>query len=77
SRRGIHEVMMIGTCANISIRNLLLDNVEGGFTKYHLDGSQQYLFDAAMKYKEKGIPLVIVAGKEYGTGSSRDWAAKG
>ncbi|MFV9930881.1 MAG: aconitate hydratase AcnA [Francisella endosymbiont of Hyalomma asiaticum] len=77
SRRGNHEVMMRGTFANIRIRNLLLDNVEGGFTKYHLDGSQQYVFDAAMKYKEKGIPLVILAGKEYGTGSSRDWAAKG
>lgn len=77
SRRGNHEVMMRGTFANIRIRNLLLDNVEGGYTKYHLDGSQQYVFDAAMKYKEKGIPLVILAGKEYGTGSSRDWAAKG
>ncbi|ABO46150.1 aconitate hydratase 1 [Francisella tularensis subsp. tularensis WY96-3418] len=77
SRRGNHEVMMRGTFANIRIRNLLLDNVEGGFTKYHLDGSQQYVFDAAMKYKEKSIPLVILAGKEYGTGSSRDWAAKG
>ncbi|OEZ33032.1 aconitate hydratase [Francisella endosymbiont of Amblyomma maculatum] len=77
SRRGNHEVMMRGTFANIRIRNLLLDNVEGGFTKYHLDGSQQYVFDAAMKYKEKDIPLVILAGKEYGTGSSRDWAAKG
>ncbi|WP_423784654.1 hypothetical protein, partial [Francisella tularensis] len=65
------------TFANIRIRNLILDNVEGGFTKYHLDGSQQYVFDDAMKYKEKGIPLVILACKEYGTGSSRDWAAKG
>ena len=69
--------MMRGTFANIRIRNLLLDNVEGGYTKYHFDGSQQYVFDAAMKYKEKGVPLVILAGKEYGTGSSRDWAAKG
>ncbi|QLE79258.1 aconitate hydratase AcnA [Francisella sp. Scap27] len=77
SRRGNHEVMMRGTFANIRIRNLLLDGVEGGYTKYHFDGSQQYVFDAAMKYKEKGIPLVILAGKEYGTGSSRDWAAKG
>ena len=77
SRRGNHEVMMRGTFANIRIRNLLLSNVEGGYTKYHLDGSQQYVFDAAMKYKEKDIPLVILAGKEYGTGSSRDWAAKG
>ena len=77
SRRGNHEVMMRGTFANIRIRNLLLDGVEGGYTKYHFDGSQQYVFDAAMKYKEKDIPLVILAGKEYGTGSSRDWAAKG
>ena len=77
SRRGNHEVMMRGTFANIRIRNLLLDGVEGGYTKYHFDGSQQYVFDAAMKYKERDIPLVILAGKEYGTGSSRDWAAKG
>ena len=77
SRRGNHEVMMRGTFANIRIRNLLLDGIEGGFTKYHLDGSQDYVFNAAMKYKEKDIPLVILAGKEYGTGSSRDWAAKG
>ena len=77
SRRGNHEVMMRGTFANIRIRNLLLDGVEGGFTKNHFEGTQQYVFDAAMYYKEKGIPLVILAGKEYGTGSSRDWAAKG
>ncbi|MFT4694383.1 MAG: aconitate hydratase [Francisella sp.] len=77
SRRGNHEVMMRGTFANIRIRNLLLSGVEGGYTKYHFDGSQQYVFDAAMKYKERDIPLVILAGKEYGTGSSRDWAAKG
>ena len=68
---------MRGTFANIRIRNLLLDGVEGGYTKYHFDCSQQYVFDAAMKYKERDIPLVILAGKEYGTGSSRDWAAKG
>ena len=77
SRRGNHEVMMRGTFANIRIRNLLLEGIEGGYTKYHFDGSQQYVFDAAMKYKERDIPLVILAGKEYGTGSSRDWAAKG
>ena len=77
SRRGNHEVMMRGTFANIRIRNLLLNGVEGGYTKYHFDDSQQYVFDAAMKYREKDIPLVILAGKEYGTGSSRDWAAKG
>jgi aconitate hydratase len=69
--------MMRGTFANIRIRNLLVPGVEGGFTKYHPDGSQQYVFDAAMKYKEAGTPLVVLAGKEYGTGSSRDWAAKG
>lgn len=77
SRRGNHEVMMRGTFANIRIRNLLLSGVEGGYTKYHFDDSQQFVFDAAMKYKERDIPLVILAGKEYGTGSSRDWAAKG
>ncbi len=77
SRRGNHEVMMRGTFANIRIRNLLVPGVEGGFTKYHPDGSQQYVFDAAMKYKKSGTPLVVLAGKEYGTGSSRDWAAKG
>jgi aconitate hydratase len=77
SRRGNHEVMMRGTFANIRIRNLLLSGVEGGYTKYHPDGSQQYVFDAAMKYKEAGTPLVVLSGKEYGTGSSRDWAAKG
>ena len=77
SRRGNHEVMMRGTFANIRIRNLLVPGVEGGFTKYHPDSSQQYVFDAAMKYKKTKTPLVILAGKEYGTGSSRDWAAKG
>ncbi|WP_119343030.1 aconitate hydratase AcnA [Facilibium subflavum] len=77
SRRGNHEVMMRGTFANIRIRNLLAPGTEGGVTKYHPDGSIQYVFDAAMKYKETGTPLVVLAGKEYGTGSSRDWAAKG
>ena len=77
SRRGNHEVMMRGTFANIRIRNLLVPGVEGGYTKYHPDGSQQYVFDAAMKYKQTGTPLVVLTGKEYGTGSSRDWAAKG
>ena len=77
SRRGNHEVMMRGTFANIRIRNLLVPGVEGGYTRYHPDGSQQFVFDAAMKYKENGTPLVVLAGKEYGTGSSRDWAAKG
>jgi aconitate hydratase len=77
SRRGNHEVMMRGTFANIRIRNEMLENVEGGFTKLMPDGTQMPIYDAAMAYAEAGVPLVIVAGKEYGTGSSRDWAAKG
>jgi aconitate hydratase len=77
SRRGNHEVMMRGTFANIRIRNRMLDNVEGGFTRYAPTGETMAIYDAAMLYKADGRPLVIVAGKEYGTGSSRDWAAKG
>jgi len=77
SRRGNHEVMMRGTFANIRIRNRMLDNVEGGFTRYAPTGENMAIYDAAMLYKADGRPLVIVAGKEYGTGSSRDWAAKG
>ncbi|WP_440617509.1 aconitate hydratase AcnA [Cysteiniphilum sp. 6C5] len=77
SRRGNHEVMMRGTFANIRIRNLLAPGTEGGVTKYHPDGSIEYVFDAAMKYKASNTPLIVLAGKEYGTGSSRDWAAKG
>ena len=76
SRRGNHEVMMRGTFANIRIRNQMLDGVEGGYT-LGPDGSQMPIYDAAMAYKEQGRPLVVIAGKEYGTGSSRDWAAKG
>jgi aconitate hydratase len=76
SRRGNHEVMMRGTFANIRIRNEMLDGVEGGYT-LGPDGSQMPIYDAAMAWQEHGVPLVIVAGKEYGTGSSRDWAAKG
>lgn len=76
SRRGNHEVMMRGTFANIRIRNEMLDGVEGGFT-LGPDGEQTSIYDAAMAWQEKGTPLVVVAGKEYGTGSSRDWAAKG
>ncbi|MFO7856292.1 MAG: aconitate hydratase AcnA [Paracoccaceae bacterium] len=76
SRRGNHEVMMRGTFANIRIRNEMLDGVEGGYTKGP-DGSQMSIYDAAMAWAEQGRPLVVVAGKEYGTGSSRDWAAKG
>ncbi|QOW23165.1 aconitate hydratase AcnA [Novilysobacter avium] len=80
SRRGNDDVMVRGTFANIRIRNQMLDNVEGGFTR-HFDkdgnGTQMDIYDAAMKYKAEGVPLVVFAGKEYGTGSSRDWAAKG
>ncbi len=78
SRRGNHEVMIRGTFANIRLKNLLLDGVEGGFTKNFLDGgSQTTIYDASMAYQAAGVPLVILAGKEYGSGSSRDWAAKG
>ena len=77
SRRGNHEVMMRGTFANVRIRNEMLDGVEGGFTKHIPTGEQMPIYDAAMKYQEEDTPLVVIAGKEYGTGSSRDWAAKG
>lgn len=77
SRRGNHEVMMRGTFANIRIRNEMVPGVEGGMTR-HLPGSEPIaIYDAAMRYKNEGIPLAVVAGKEYGSGSSRDWAAKG
>jgi aconitate hydratase len=77
ARRGNHEVMMRGTFANIRIRNRMLDNVEGGYTRYAPTGETMPIYDAAMAYKYDGTPLVVLAGKEYGTGSSRDWAAKG
>nr|WP_297459686.1 aconitate hydratase AcnA [uncultured Halomonas sp.] len=77
SRRGNHEVMMRGTFANVRIRNEMLDDVEGGYTRHVPSGEQMAIYDAAMKYAEDATPLVVVAGKEYGTGSSRDWAAKG
>ncbi|KGA13211.1 hypothetical protein GM50_22810 [freshwater metagenome] len=78
SRRGNHEVMIRGTFANIRLKNMLLDGVEGGFTRNFLDGGKQStIYDASMAYQAAGIPLVILAGKEYGSGSSRDWAAKG
>jgi aconitate hydratase len=77
ARRGNHDVMMRGTFANIRIRNRMLDDVEGGFTRYLPTGETQAIYDAAMAYKAAGTPLVVLAGKEYGTGSSRDWAAKG
>ncbi|WP_454698164.1 aconitate hydratase AcnA [Arthrobacter humicola] len=79
SRRGNHEVMIRGTFANIRIKNQLLDGVEGGFTRdfTQADGPQAYVYDAAQNYQAAGTPLVVLAGKEYGSGSSRDWAAKG
>jgi aconitate hydratase len=77
ARRGNHEVMMRGTFANIRIRNRMLDTVEGGMTRYAPTGEVMPIYDAAMKYQADGTPLVVIAGKEYGTGSSRDWAAKG
>jgi len=79
SRRGNHEVMIRGTFANIRLKNLLLDGVEGGFTRDFTtaSGDQAFIYDAAENYREAGVPLVILAGKEYGSGSSRDWAAKG
>jgi len=77
SRRGNHEVMMRGTFANVRLRNQLAPGTEGGWTTFQPGGEQMSLYDAAMKYQAEGTPLVILAGKEYGTGSSRDWAAKG
>ncbi|MFL6195677.1 MAG: aconitate hydratase AcnA, partial [Thermoanaerobaculia bacterium] len=77
ARRGNHEVMMRGTFANIRIRNKMVPEIEGGFTVHLPDGEPLSIYDAAMKYRDEGIPTVILAGKEYGTGSSRDWAAKG
>jgi aconitate hydratase len=79
SRRGNHEVMIRGTFANIRLKNLLLDGIEGGYTRdfNEEDAPQSFIYDASTKYQAAGIPLVILAGKEYGSGSSRDWAAKG
>jgi aconitate hydratase len=79
SRRGNHEVMIRGTFANIRLKNLLLDGVEGGYTRdfTQADAPQSFIYDAAQNYHAAGVPLVILAGKEYGSGSSRDWAAKG
>ena len=77
SRRGNHEVMMRGTFANIRIKNEMMAGVEGGWTKYQPGGEQMPIYDAAMRYKKEGVPLVVFGGKEYGMGSSRDWAAKG
>ncbi len=77
SRRGNHEVMMRGTFANIRIKNEMVPGVEGGVTVHHPSGKQMPIYDAAMRYVKDGVPLVVIGGKEYGTGSSRDWAAKG
>ncbi|MDX6652303.1 MAG: aconitate hydratase [Solirubrobacterales bacterium] len=76
SRRGNHEVMMRGTFANVRLRNKLVER-EGGYTRHFPDGEETSIYDAAMRYRDEGVPLVVLAGKEYGSGSSRDWAAKG
>jgi aconitase A len=77
ARRGNHEVMMRGTFANIRLRNLMVPGIEGGVTVHLPDGKQASIYDVAMQYKQEQVPLVVLAGREYGTGSSRDWAAKG
>jgi aconitate hydratase len=77
ARRGNHEVMVRGTFANIRLRNSLAPGTEGGWTRHLPDGEVMSIFDASEKYQEEGVPLIILAGKEYGSGSSRDWAAKG
>jgi aconitate hydratase len=77
ARRGNHEVMVRGTFANIRLRNKLVEGVEGGFTLHLPDGEQMSIYDASLRYQADGVPLVVIAGTEYGSGSSRDWAAKG
>jgi aconitate hydratase len=77
ARRGNHEVMMRGTFANIRLKNMLAPGTEGGVTIHLPDKKQMSIYDAAMQYQKEGTPLIVVAGKEYGSGSSRDWAAKG
>jgi aconitate hydratase len=77
SRRGNHEVMVRGTFANIRLRNLLAPGTEGGWTRHFPGGEKMFIYDAAMRYQQENVPLLIIAGKEYGSGSSRDWAAKG
>jgi len=77
SRRGNHEVMMRGTFGNVRLRNLLAPGTEGGWTRYQPDDKEMSIYDASMEYQKNDVPLVVIAGKEYGTGSSRDWAAKG
>jgi aconitate hydratase len=77
ARRGNHEVMVRGTLANVRLRNQLAPGTEGGWTQHLPDGEKLYIYDASIKYQQEGVPLLIIAGKEYGSGSSRDWAAKG
>src|SRR5206468_3663081 len=77
ARRGNHEVMVRGTFANVRIKNLMVPGVEGGVTIYQPSGERMSIYDAAMRYQKENVPLVVLAGQEYGTGSSRDWAAKG
>jgi aconitate hydratase len=77
ARRGNDQVMTRGTFANIRLKNLLVAPKEGNWTKHFPDGEQMSIYEAAMKYKSEGVPVIVIAGKEYGTGSSRDWAAKG
>jgi aconitate hydratase len=77
ARRGNHEVMVRGTFANVRLRNRLAPGTEGGVTRHLPDGQVMSIYDASVKYREEGVPLLVIAGKEYGSGSSRDWAAKG
>jgi len=77
SRRGNHEVMMRGTFGNIRIRNAMVPDVEGGYTLHLPDGELMTIYEAAMRYAQEGTPLIVIAGRDYGMGSSRDWAAKG
>ena len=77
SRRGNHEVLMRGTFANVRLKNHMAGGREGGWTTHHPSGELLSIYDAAMRYQQEGVPLVVFAGKEYGSGSSRDWAAKG
>jgi aconitate hydratase len=77
SRRGNHEVMMRGTFANVRLRNRLVPDIEGGWTRHLPDGEEMTIYDAAIRYRDEEVPLILIAGTEYGTGSSRDWAAKG
>ena len=77
ARRGHHEVMMRGTFGNIRLHNRLVEDKEGPYTLHLPDGKEQFIYDAAMRYRDEGVPLIVIAGREYGSGSSRDWAAKG